>query len=664
MAFKDVIRKEPGLTYMLTNEAIVRYALEADVKVVSFYPGAPQTEILDTFEEAVKHFDFRMEIGANEKVALETVAGASMAGQRSLTSMKSVGTNVASDALFSLAYTGVKAGCVCLIADDPYAHSSQTEQDGRWFGYLAYLPMLEPSNTQEAGDMVKEAFRLSEEMHSIVLIRTTTRVNHQSNMVTINEMARTPFVKTSWKQNVDKYVTVGAKAREAKFLLTKKMAEISKRLSDSPLNKIIYFDGNAISGSPVEGELGFICAGVTFNYIIEALGNLGIAANILKIGVLNPIPEDKIRAFLSHNKKVVVVEELLPYIESFVKSAAQEDGRQIPIYGKGSGHFSESLEYNVPIVETAIAKIMARQPSFDYDAHVKKMNDLASILPARLPVFCAGCPHRATFYALRLAVGSTKNIFFSNDIGCYSMMCLDPVNWSDSLLCMGSSLGIAAGVQFSIQEKAVAVMGDSTFFHACLPGIVNVVHNQDDVTMIILENYVTAMTGQQSQPGISEKAGGGQGKKLEIRKVLEGMGVEKIIEFDTFKDIKSHAAMIREAIEFKGPSAIISHGECALHHFRNYRRDGGKVVPFYVDGEKCEKRYACINNFMCPALSISDNGKATIAADICVGCGECAQLCPHGAIKSTSTLKSYDKGPITTIEQYEDYQEHLKGVKK
>ena len=657
MGFKDVIEKKPRKAYMLTNEAIVRSALESDVKVVSFYPGAPQTEILDTFEKAVGHFDFRMEIAANEKVALETVAGAAMVGQRSLTSMKSVGTNVASDALYSLAYTGVGGGCVFLIADDPHCHSSQSEQDGRWFGYTSYLPMLEPSNPQEAAEMVKFAFDLSENYNTIVLIRTTTRVNHQSGIVQLNEYNRTPFEKLSWKENTNKYMTVGEVARVAKVKLLKKIEKIKNDLLNSSLNKILYFDGNNYekkAESEKDYEIGIITAGDSYNYSLESVQRLGAKVKILKLGIINPLPDNLIFEFLKSLKKVIIVEELFPYLETFVTTIAKDANPDIEIIGKKTEYFSEALEYNIPIVMKALSFATGKKMPFDYDEHAKKVMKLAEFLPLRLPVFCAGCPHRATFWSLRRAVKDQKNVFFANDIGCYSMMCLEPVNWTDSLLCMGASLGIAAGAQYSTDDKVIAAIGDSTFFHAGLPGIANAVHNEDNFTIIILDNSITAMTGQQTHPAHKNKAGGIPGHKINIEAVLRGFGVEKIININSY-DVIKNIKLIKEAIDYEGVSVIISHQECALYHFRNFRHSGGKITPFFIDKEKCKKAYNCIRNFMCPAISIDENDKkAIISPEICVGCGVCAKLCGFKAIKSTATLKGGEDKPYIELKDYKE----------
>lgn len=665
MAFKDVIEKKPRRAYMLTNEVIVRAALEADVKVVSFYPGAPQTEIMDTFDKALAHFDHRMEVAANEKVALETVAGAAMVGQRSMTSMKSVGTNVAADALYSLAYTGVKGGCLCCIADDPFAHSSQSEQDGRWFGSTSYLPMLEPSNPEEAAAMVKASFDLSEKYETVVLLRTTTRVNHQSGIVQLGEMKRKPFEKLSWVENRRKFVTLGAIARAGKQRLLEKMKKIREEPDLAVFNRVEHFDGQKlVTGEAAANKtckLGLITAGVGYSYALESLMKLGAEAKLLKLGVLNPLPEPLISTFLSTVDQVVVVEELSPYLENTITALAKDANPLCEIIGKRSGHFSEALEYNIPIVMAVLAQVIGQELPFDHAGHSQKMMELANDLPQRLPVFCAGCPHRATFWSVRRALRKPDQVFFANDIGCYSMLALEPMDWTDSLLCMGSSLGVAAGVHHSAKEKVIVALGDSTFFHASLPGVVNAVHNQDDMTLIILHNSVTAMTGQQTHPAHPHRAGGMPGDMLDIGAVLKGLGVGKIVHIDSYADVKANIKACKEALDHEGVSAIISHGECALYHFRNYRHSGGKLVPFFIDKDICRKAYTCIRDFMCPAISIDPaDGKARIAPELCVGCGVCAQLCGWKAIKSTAVLQGGENRAYMELEDHQQLQKVLK----
>ncbi|MFX1272567.1 MAG: indolepyruvate ferredoxin oxidoreductase subunit alpha, partial [Promethearchaeota archaeon] len=334
MTVEDVKRTDKGPALMLSNEAVVRGALEADVKIVAFYPGSPVSEILDTFGEVLDHFgDYKMHIAANEKVALETVAGASMAGQRAFTSMKSVGMNVASDSMYSLGYVGVNAGCVCLIADDPYAHSSQSEQDGRYYGESAYVPMIEPSTPQEAHDMVKWAFEVSEKHKSLVIIRTTTRVNHQRGMVNLGELNRTPFKKNRWADVKGQYFTVGAVARRLKAKLLDKAKAIKEDFEKTPFN---FIDKGA-------GEVGILTAGVCYLHSKEAMRNLGLELPVFKLGTIYPLPEKKLAEFIKPLQTLIVVEELTPYLETKIAAIAKDVNPSLYIVGKKSGHFSEML---------------------------------------------------------------------------------------------------------------------------------------------------------------------------------------------------------------------------------------------------------------------------------------------------------------------------------
>ncbi len=660
MSFKYVVSKGPDRAYMIANEAIARAALESDIKVFSTYPGSPTVEILNTFDRVSRmRDDLESEISVNEKVALEVAAGAAMVGQRSFVSMKSVGTNVASDALYVMAYTGVKSGMVLLLADDPHAHSSQSEQDGRWFGYTGYFPMMDPSSPQEAYDMVKWSYPFSEKHGIPILLRTTTRINHQSSIVNTNELKRTPFEKVRFDEDRRNYSAVGVTARRGKLKLLKRMEEMKKDSESNPFNKMMYYDGSTLHEGKPEGEgyeLGLLVSGVTFNYTIEALREMGMKARIFKPGLINPLPEGKIREFMKEIKTLMVVEELSPYLEGFAKQYAKEDDNPLKIIGKGFGPFSEYSEYNVPIVVNALSKYSGKTPSFDHLAYKEKLDKLTDILPPRPPGFCAGCPHRGTFTALRRAIGKTP-IYFSNDIGCYTMLVLPPLEFSDSQLCMGASLGIGAGVTIGAEEKVVVAIGDSTLFHAGLPGIVNAVHNKRDMTIIVLHNSVTAMTGQQSHPGEPGMIGGKEGIAVDIEKMLIALGVEKIVKINSFQ-IRKNRKLMKEALDFKGVSAIISHGECALYHFRNLRRQGAKAVPFYIDKDKCQAPYNCIKDFLCPAISIDPtDGKSMIDPAVCVGCGECAQMCGFGAIKSTATLKGGEDRVYYTKEDYEKYLE-------
>lgn len=622
MGAADVVKDGPGKAFMLCNEAIVRGALEADVKVVSAYPGSPTTEILDTFSEISPKFDYKMEIASNEKVALETCAGAAMAGLRSISSMKSVGMNVASDSFFSLSYTGVKGGMVIVMADDPQAHSSQTEQDGRPFGPNTYVPMLEPSDPEEAKRMVKFAFEFSEKYSVPVLMRTTTRVSHQSGIVTLEKMNRKPFAKLPWSHPPGRFITVAESARKFKLALLERSKKIEEEFNKSDLNQV----------TDTGSDTGIITSGAGYNYAVDAASLLGIKPSILKLGTTYPLPKKLIGDFIRKLKTVIIVEELSPYLELYVTAIAKDANPAVKIFGKWTGHFSEAFEYNTNIVADGIGKIVGKSPPVDYNKTLEKAGELKKGLAERWPTFCPGCPHRATLYALRQATKGMKHIL-STDIGCYSMSFLDPINYGDSLLSMGACLGVAAGMQYGAQEKVVAMIGDSTLFHAGLPGLVNAIHHNDDFTLVILDNEVTAMTGQQPHPTRDYNAGGRPAKPLVIEDVIKGMGLTDITIVDPYQ-VKQAIPVMKEALSRKGPNVIISRRACALYADRNKRKRGESIQTNKVDKEVCKKPYTCIRGFHCPAISIDDEDrKAFITKDLCDRCDVCAKLCPFGSIK-------------------------------
>ncbi|MFW9909932.1 MAG: indolepyruvate ferredoxin oxidoreductase subunit alpha [Candidatus Thorarchaeota archaeon] len=625
MTVDDVKRTDGGRALMLSNEAIVRGALEANVKVVAFYPGSPVSEIMDTFGEVLEHFDdFKMEISSNEKVALETVAGASMAGVRSFTSMKSVGMNVASDAMFSLAYTGINAGCVVVMADDPFAHSSQSEQDARYFGEAAYVPMIEPANAQEAYEMVKWAFDVSEKYKTLVLMRTTTRVNHARGMVQLGELDRTPFRKNKWADVRGQYFTVGAIARALKAGLLEKSRAMKKDFEKSPFNKIEKGKGN----------VGVITSGVCYLHTKEAMQNLGVKIPVLKIGTLYPLPEKKIVQFLESLETVIIVEELSPYLEMRITALAKDSNPSLRIIGKRSGDFSEMLEYNVPIVEKVLASTLGMELSLDYDSYLKRAEELKKSLPDRVPIFCPGCPHRGTLWAFRQALDRLRirnKIVFNNDIGCYSMAFLPPNEFSDSMLAMGASLGVSAGMSLVLEDKIIAMVGDSTLYHAALPGIINLIHHGSNVTLFVLDNSVTAMTGQQFNPNTPFDAGGRSATKISMDKMFEALGAESITVIDPYQT-RDCIDPIKKAIEADGFNVIISRRECALYGDREKKKRGEQIHQSENVKETCRSIYSCVKEFHCPAIVIDQSDhKMMILESLCDGCLECRQVCPVDA---------------------------------
>ncbi|MFA5772137.1 MAG: indolepyruvate ferredoxin oxidoreductase subunit alpha [Thermoplasmata archaeon] len=622
MVLKDILSKEKRNVFMLSNEAMVRGALEADVKVVAFYPGSPSSEILDTFSEFADSFDYKVEIATNEKVALEICAGAAFAGFRTLTAMKSVGTNVASDALFVLGYTGVRGGMVLIMADDPHAHSSQSEEDGRFFAPNTYIPMLEPSTPAEAKAMVKKAFELSEKYRTIVLIRTVTRVNHQSGIVPLEEMSRKEFKKVKWRELNEEFITLGETARKKKLGMLERTKKIQEEFEKSEFNFTI----------DRKSDVGIITSSVSYNYVLESLDILNLKANVLKLGTTYPLPKKLIGSFIKNLKNVIVVEELSPYLEKEITAIAKDANPSVKIFGKYSGHFSEAWEYNIPVVVTGIGKALnLKYP--DYNAFVEKADKLKSIIPDRHPTFCAGCPHRGTFSALYHVIKARPH-FFSNDIGCYSMWSFPPIKHTDSSLCMGASIGVANGLQHVIEERVIAVVGDSTFFHAALPALVNAVHNKNKLMLIILDNSVTAMTGQQSNPSTENIAGGKQGKKIQIENIIRALGIDFVEIVDSY-EAKANVEVFRRAFEYDGISVIISRRECALYGDRIKRKKGVELTPYEINKEKCKKLYMCMKNFYCPAYEVDSDGLANIRKEMCDGCGVCSKLCPVVAVQKT-----------------------------
>ena len=622
MTFKNLSDPTPGKRFLMTNEAIARAALESDVKVTAFYPGSPTSEILNSMYMLSSIYpDLKMEVSSNEKVALETVAGASMAGARSLTAMKSVGLNVASDTFYSLGYVGVNAGCVLVFADDPHAHSSQSEQDGRYFAKTGHVPMLEPSTPQEAYEMTKYAFVLSERYGVLTLIRTTTRVNHQNSAVNIEAVERTPFEKKNWKDIKASYFTLGKTARRLKLEALEKLELIKSEFEASTFN----FE--------VEGKdnVGIITNGVSYLHTLEAIKGLKIEPKILKLGTLYPVPEETIERFVEGLDKLVIVEELLPYLEDIVTPIVLRKQSKIEIFGKNSGHFPIVGEYNMGLVSEALAGIYGISSDIDFTRIVERAAELKKILPNRLPSFCPGCPHRGTMWSVQQALKGMDYVI-NNDIGCYSMLLLEPYGLTDSLIAMGASQGLSSGMQHVLNDHIISFLGDSTFFHAALPGIVNAIHNRHDYTVIILDNKVTAMTGQQPNPG--SDFGAAPVDEIDIEAVLRGLGVKNITIINAF-DPQPNVETIKEAINKPGFNAIISFGPCALYNDRKKRQTRVPIIPNKVNEETCRTIYACVRDFYCPAIQLDmETKQAEILDDLCNGCGNCGRLCPRKAIAS------------------------------
>ncbi len=597
---------------MLGNEAIARGALEAGVAFATTYPGTPSSEISLNLFQVSKQTDLYFEYSTNEKVALEVAAGAANAGLRTMCMMKHVGVNVAADPLMTLAYVGVKAGLVILSADDPAMFSSQNEQDNRYYAKMAGLPMLEPSSVQEALEMVRYGFDLSEQLQEPVFLRTTTRINHSSAIVQIGSL-QAPKNRGVFKKDPMNYVTVPAVSRKLHVKLLENQSKAAQ-ISDSS-------SVNSVDGS---GFWGIICNGVSYNYASDAVNELNISekVKILRIGMSNPMPSSTIQSFLKDCEKALVIEEGEPFMEEAVKALAQEAGLTLPIKGKGDNLFSRLHEFDPATVRAVIAAYfgVTNTPGDKID-----LSDVPEI-PSRPPNLCAGCSHRATFYAVKKAAEGMDAIY-PTDIGCYTLGFLPPLNMGDFLICMGSSVSSACGLSKATDQKVIAYIGDSTFFHSGITGLVNSIYNNHNFTLVILDNGTTAMTGHQPHPGVDMDALQMQGyNRVSIEAIVRALGVQHVTIVQPFK-VKKSISAIKEALAFKGVSVIISQEICTLYA-RSLKHPKGR--PFRVS-ERCKNHRDCINELACPAFYL-EKDKVCIDPNACVGCAVCAQICPENAI--------------------------------
>jgi indolepyruvate ferredoxin oxidoreductase alpha subunit len=618
MNIADVLTLDaPGKRYLLLgNEAIARGAVEAGLEVATTYPGTPASEIGDSLFRAVKRGKYYFEYCTNEKVAMEVAGAAAVANARSLVAMKHVGLNVASDAFMTLNYIGVRAGLVIVSADDPGCWSSQNEQDNRLYAMLGDTCVLEPADPQEAKDMTIAAFDLSEQLGQPVLLRTTTRVSHTRSGVELGPI-REPRGKPSFERDPYRFVVIPSVARKRHPILLEKMGEATRISEKSKWNRIIG-----------KGPVGIITSGVSFNYVLEALDMLGVKASILKLGMTYPLPKDKIQAFVSSKDIVLVVEELKPYLELHVRAFAQEKAITTPILGKSQGFFSEIDELDPRKVVEGIAKALDRRVPEQF-AKVDEQFSKTIEIPSRPPVLCAGCPHRATFY--EVATATARKAIYPTDIGCYTLAVQPPLELADLLLCMGSSVGTACGLAVVLKQPIVGAIGDSTFFHAGIPGLINAVYNQHPIKLIVVDNQTTAMTGHQPHPGTGVTGMGVAGKPISIEEVARGIGVRFVRVIDPLK-VKEAIRAIREAVAFDGPAVIVSRSPCALLETMKKTQFGEPIIPYEVDPELCQGCRVCTDKLGCVA-AVWDGEHASIDPSLCTGCGVCAQICSYKAIR-------------------------------
>lgn len=611
----ELLAAEPeSKMLLLGNEAIVRGALEAGVAFATTYPGTPSSEIGDNFFRISQETDLYFEYSVNEKVALEAAAAAAVCGVRAMCSMKHVGLNVAADALVTLAYVGVKGGLVVVSADDPSLHSSQNEQDNRYYARLSGIPMLEPADAREALEMTRAAFALSEAYRTPVLLRTTTRVNHSRGVVQVGSVL--PATGSSaFEKDPFNLVVVPMVGRKLHLELLKRFASLEAEANGSPFN--------VRSG---KGTWGVITSGVSACYVEDAVRELGLEdrLQVLKLGMTYPFPAEICADFLNGLEKVLVVEELEPFLEEMVKAMAQERGLGMEIRGKGEGLLPRAFEFDPAQVRSAMAEFFR----LDYQPRQLAQVEPGPELPQRPPNLCPGCPHRATYYAVKQAVGA--DAVYPTDIGCYTLGLLPPLQAADFLLCMGSSVSSAGGLSKVQDRPVVAFIGDSTFFHSGITGLINGVHNDHNFTLVILDNGTTAMTGHQPHPGVELTPQGAQPPKVNLEAVVRGCGVRKVATVKP-QQVKKTIRTIREMVQEDqnpGVRVIISKAPCPLFE----RRLTGKrqKVVFQVT-EECDLCRRCLDELGCPAfIYCPEPGKeGTIRIDelLCSGCSVCAQIC-------------------------------------
>jgi TPP-dependent indolepyruvate ferredoxin oxidoreductase alpha subunit len=718
---------KPG-SYVLLNgdEAVARGAVEASIKVASAYPGTPSTEILESLSEVAKELGFYAEWSINEIVATEVAAGASMAGVRSIVSMKHVGLNVASDAAMTLAYTGIEGGLVIAVADDPALHSSQNEQDTRFFAVHSKIPLLDAGNPQEAHDMAKEAFEISEKLHLPIILRLTTRVAHGKARVKIGDFQRLNR-RANFEKDGTRWVMVPSNAIRQHRILEGRLAEAKKLAEDSKFNII---DDNSC-------EIGIVGSGVGYYYARSILDSKKFSW--LKLGFVHPFPAETVRLFASKVKKLIVIEELRPYIEENIQRLG------LRVIGKSQLGLEEIGEFTPDNVRQAFAKLELTVP-----AEKPEIYDL----PPRPPALCPGCPHRAFYYALNMInqsvncdsdkcvgcdiceyacsfekekvfnplksrirsvrvnvtfnsavtckacwdapcikacpenalsqskekgtiivdeqkckgcdwcidscqfgaitlhptshkaivcdlcggdpkcipacpesalslTGKSNDKIVTGDIGCYTLGVLPPVNAVQTCLCMGGGISQAAGmIHAGVKEKVFAVIGDSTFFHAGMPGLLNIVYNKANVCVIVMDNRIVAMTGHQPTPGSGKTAMGTDAKVVSIEDIAKSIGIEKVAKVDPY-DLKAAIAAVKETLDYHGPSVIISERACPLLVEKGKPRE---------TNEECNACGVCVKQFGCPAISLVGE-RAEIDITLCNGCGVCETVCQFDAIR-------------------------------
>lgn len=594
---------------LLGNEAIVRGALEAGVHMVTCYPGTPSSEVPDTFLRLGGEGRYRLEYSINEKVALEVAAGAALAGAMCLVSMKHVGLNVAADPLFTSVYTGLPGGLVLLTADDPGCHSSQNEQDNRYYARFACLPCFEPVSAQEAKEMTREAFRLARELQQPVMLRTTTRVSHMRGPVDFDDLPA-PQPKVEFQRDAGRFVPVPAVARKRHPALLANMAK-ARQIAESSRFNVVREPAGA---HPT--RIGIIASGVARNYLADALAGGGWEdrARVLELGMTWPLPEELISDFLQKCDRVLVLEEGADLLEQGVRVLAQRRGLAARIEGKGEG-LTEQGEYSTTLVMRRLAVWL------DCPCPAKPARPVEPDLPGRPPNLCPGCSHRAVYYAVRSVFGDEA--VYSSDIGCYTLGLLPPLRVADFLVCMGSSVSAGSGFAQASGKPVVGFIGDSTFFHSGMTGLANAVFNRHNLLLVILDNGTTAMTGHQPNPGMQQDMLGPTSAHMDMEAVVRGLGVTECARVRAF-NLKSVIKALENMKGKPGVRVLIAEEPCALYARRRLKKTQPQVAEVVQQGEEALR---CLEQLACPAF-YRDGDRLAVDETLCSGCMICLQIAP------------------------------------
>lgn len=601
-----VLARNAGPHLLLGNEAIVRGALEAGINFVTCYPGTPSSEVPDTFRMIASSGRFAMEYSVNEKVALEVGGGAALAGAMTLTTMKHVGVNVAADPLMTMTTLGLPGGLVLLSADDPGCHSSQNEQDNRTYARFAQMPCFEPATAQEAKDMTRDALLLARRTGQPVMLRTTTRVNHLRGSVMYGPLPDSSVPVVPFAKDPRRFVPVPAVSRARHRALVENLEAIREMAENSPWNR-----------EHGKGRVGVIASGISRAYLHDAIATEGWQddVRILELGFTWPLPAKRIEAFLRSVDKVLILEESEPLLERDILALARRQDIDVEIFGKG-GPLTVFNEYSMQMVREALANVLGKK---DHTAVVCATPNQQ--LPQRPPSLCAGCAHRAVYYAVRRIFGD--DAIYSSDIGCYTLGLVPPLSMADFLFCMGSSISAGSGFAKFSDKPVLAFIGDSTFFHSGITGLVNAVFNRHNVIMVILDNGTTAMTGHQPNPGVDQDVLGTSSVHMDIESIVRGCGVEQVTKIRPY-NVKATLAAFEEAKAKTGVRVIIAEEPCVLFARRTLKKKRNQTAYVAPQGEGAQKT---AETLACPAFSRQE-GEIVVDAALCAGCMVCMQISP------------------------------------